>query len=62
MPPSVTHREPARKAFSRGFGHPAADAGDRWPMPVAAAAILAMSATAWALLIQAGRFAAGLFG
>jgi len=61
MPPSIARSEPDR-LVSPGFGRQAAPAQDRWPAPVAAAVILALSAAGWALIFQGVRLAASLAG
>ena len=42
-------------AVPRGFGQPLPVHDDRWPLPLAAAAILALSVCSWLLLVQGGR-------
>ncbi len=63
MPPSIARSEPAAdRLIAPGFGRRADDGKDRWPAPVAAAFILALSAAAWALIVQGIRLAASLAG
>jgi hypothetical protein len=57
MPSSIARSEPASS-----FGRPATPAQDRWPAPLAAAVILALSAAGWALIFQGVRLAANLVG
>lgn len=59
MPPSIARSEPDR-LLAPGFGRQAHQSQDRWPAPVAAAVILALSAAAWALIFQGVRLAASL--
>jgi hypothetical protein len=46
----------------REFGRRAAADDDRWPVPLAAAFIVALSTVAWLLIAQGGRTLASLFG
>lgn len=63
MPPSIARPEPATdRLLSPGFGRQADTGQDRWPVPVAAAVILALSAAGWALLFHAASFIAGIAG
>ena len=63
MPPSIVRSEPApNHLLAPGFGRRADHAQDRWPAPLAAAFIIALSATGWTLLYHAARFAAGFMG
>ena len=64
MPSSLTRSSRAQPepVFPRSFGQRAPAPGDRWPMPLAAAAILAMSLAGWVALIQLGRLASTLAG
>jgi len=52
----------AGTAVPRDFGQRRPIQGDRWPMPLAAAAILGLSVTFWFVLIQAGRTTLALVG
>ena len=52
----------SEQILPRGFGARAPAPGDRWPMPLAAAAIMGMSAVGWVLLLQAGRALMSLAG
>ncbi len=56
-----TEPHPAGHSLPRDFGQ-RRRSQDRWPMPLAAAAILGMSVTLWFALIQAGRMAAAMAG
>jgi|GEM_PF-4377340 len=56
------HPLSAGTAAPRNFGQRRPIQGDRWPMPLAAAAILGLSVTFWFVLIQAGRSALALVG
>ena len=59
MPPSIARTEPASdRLLSPGFGRSADHGQDRWPAPLAAAFIIALSAAGWTLLFHAARFAA----
>jgi hypothetical protein len=63
MPPSIARTEPTPdRLLSPGFGRRAEHEQDRWPAPVAAAAILVLSAAGWALIFQGVRLAAALVG
>lgn len=63
MPPSIARSEPAPDSLlAPGFGRRADDGKGRWPAPVAAAFILALSAGAWMLIFQGVRLAASLAG
>ena len=63
MPPSIARTEPATdRLIAPGFGRRADHGQDRWPVPVAAAFIIGLSAAGWILLYQAARFATGFLG
>lgn len=62
MPPSIARSEPADRLLAPGFGRRADHGHDRWPAPLAAVFIVALSATAWTLLFHAARFAASFAG
>lgn len=63
MPPSIVRSEPApNRLLAPGFGRRAETGQDRWPAPLAAAVILALSAAGWALIFQGVRLAANLVG
>ena len=49
-------------AVPRGFGERARGLDDRWPMPLAALAIVVLSVSAWLLLAQGVRAVIGLAG
>ena len=58
MPPSLTQPDQLARpdqAIPRGFGQPLPLRGDRWPMPRAAVAIIALSVCGWLLLVHGGR-------
>ena len=59
MPPSIARSEPDR-LLAPGLARRAHPAQDRWPAPVSAAVILALSAAGWALIFQGVRLAANL--
>lgn len=62
MPRSLAPAAPAHDPMPRQFGRPAAGDDDRWPVPLAAAFIVALSTAAWLLIAQGGRMLASLFG
>lgn len=63
MPQSLARPDSAsNQMLARVLSRPETHTTDRWSMPVAGAAILGMSALAWAILIQAGRMVASLAG
>ncbi len=63
MPPSIARSEPTPdRLVSPGFGRRAEHEQGRWPAPVSAAVILALSAAGWALIFQGVRLAASLAG
>ena len=45
----------SEQILPRAFGERAPAPDDRWPMPLAAAAIMGMSVAGWVLLLEAGR-------
>ena len=63
MPPSIARPEPAPdRLLAPGFGRRADHGQDRWPAPLAAAFIIALSAACWTLLFHAARYAASFAG
>jgi hypothetical protein len=62
MPRSLAPAARPSDTLPRDFGRRATAHDDRWPVPLAAAFILALSAVAWLLIYQGGRALWSLLG